>query len=603
MDFIQGEDLRERLERTGPVPVDEALPWFLEICDALAYLHTRNPSILHRDIKPGNLKIMPDGRAMLVDFGLAKVVDDSGTTTTGAKAMTPGFSPPEQYGTGRTDPRTDVYALSATLYSCLTATVPEDSLERAMGRDELTPLRERNPGISPSLARVIEKALEVRPEDRYQSVAEFGSALSSASRASRPTLVRSYPYLERTMVAPVRSYEGEMVSQRIQPQEKPRRWPIFLIGGLTVAMILIGAGIAIFQEIGPQLAALSSLLASATAPSNTELVVEPIGPDQTQPAEVEGTLASPTQDPALTPPAATENSAGSATGSPAAVPTAIGGGVGQLAFASDRVDNVPQIFLLNVDGTGIQQLTTLPDGACQPDFSPDGSRMVFISPCPDNQESYSNSGLLIIDLDTLEPQPLVTTLGGDYDPVWSPNGEQIAFTSERDGRPQMFVIDLSTTEITKISESSTLERQPSWDPLGEQLVYASTRTGESQIWLMSSPGGESTRYSFSDQRDSNPSWSHDGQLIVFQRRIGGIPRLEGTRFEDQGLRDFRICTQGQLSTQPMAEARWSIDDRWIVFETWPDGVNHNIGMVSANCTNFVNLTEDPAYDFDPTWRP
>jgi Tol biopolymer transport system component len=267
------------------------------------------------------------------------------------------------------------------------------------------------------------------------------------------------------------------------------------------------------------------------------------------------------------------------------------------------VDGIPQIFLLNVDGTGMQQLTTLPDGACQPDFSPDGSQMVFISPCPGNQESYSNSGLLIINLDTLEPQPLVTTLGGDYDPVWSPAGGEIAFTSERDGRPQLFLIDLETTEISKLSDQATLDRQPSWDPLGEQLVFASTRTGESQIWLMGALGEESSRYSFSDEPDSHPSWSHDGQIIVYQRRLGGIPRLVGTRFEDRGLRDFRICTQGPLSTQPMAEARWSLDDRWIVFETWPDGVNHNIGMVSANCTNFVNLTEDPAYDFDPTWRP
>jgi len=93
MDFIQGGDLRERLEHSGSVPEAEALPWFLEICDALAYLHSRRPPILHRDIKPGNIKIMPDGRAILVDFGLAKIVEHGGTTTTGAKAMTPGFSP------------------------------------------------------------------------------------------------------------------------------------------------------------------------------------------------------------------------------------------------------------------------------------------------------------------------------------------------------------------------------------------------------------------------------------------------------------------------------------------------------------------------------
>src|SRR3972149_249036 len=91
---------------------------------------------------------------MLVHFGLAKVVVGTGTTTTGAKAMTPGFSPPEQYGTGRTDSRTDIYSLSATMYAAFTAGIPEDALERNLGREYLTPLRERNPRVSGAVARV-----------------------------------------------------------------------------------------------------------------------------------------------------------------------------------------------------------------------------------------------------------------------------------------------------------------------------------------------------------------------------------------------------------------------------------------------------------------
>src|SRR5687767_6173905 len=101
MDFIDGEDLRQRMERVGVLPEDEVVQVGAAMCDALAYLHTRKPAILHRDIKPGNVKISPDGHIFLVDFGLAKVVQGNQATTTGARAMTPGYSPPEQYGTAR----------------------------------------------------------------------------------------------------------------------------------------------------------------------------------------------------------------------------------------------------------------------------------------------------------------------------------------------------------------------------------------------------------------------------------------------------------------------------------------------------------------------
>src|SRR5260221_10647923 len=104
MDYIEGEDLRQRMERMGTITEEDAVQIGASICDALTYLHSRKPPILHRDIKPGNVKITPEGHIFLVDFGLAKVYQGTGqATSTGARAMTPGYSPPEQYGTARTD--------------------------------------------------------------------------------------------------------------------------------------------------------------------------------------------------------------------------------------------------------------------------------------------------------------------------------------------------------------------------------------------------------------------------------------------------------------------------------------------------------------------
>ena len=119
MEFFHGHDLAEFIQPTGPaVTLEQALDWIGQTCDTLTYLHTQVPPLIHRDIKPGNIRITPEGRAMLVDFGIAKAFDASHSTTVGARAVTPGFSPPEQYGQGKTDIQSDIYALGATCTRC-----------------------------------------------------------------------------------------------------------------------------------------------------------------------------------------------------------------------------------------------------------------------------------------------------------------------------------------------------------------------------------------------------------------------------------------------------------------------------------------------------
>ena len=180
MDYIEGEDLQERLERLGQFEEEEVVFIGASICDALSYMHSRDSVVLHRDIKPANVRITPRGEVYLVDFGLAKIMHGDQTTTTGARAMTMGFSPPEQYGAARTDARTDIYSLGATLYTALTGFTPEDSLAQTMDQEELTPVRERNPKISKRVAEAVEKALQVHPSNRFQMAAEFKNELLKA---------------------------------------------------------------------------------------------------------------------------------------------------------------------------------------------------------------------------------------------------------------------------------------------------------------------------------------------------------------------------------------------------------------------------------------
>jgi eukaryotic-like serine/threonine-protein kinase len=137
---------------------------------------------------------------------------------------------------------------------------------------------------------------------------------------------------------------------------------------------------------------------------------------------------------------------------------------------------------MNIDGTGIKKLTDFDEGACQPAWSPDGSRLVFISPCRRISDSYPASSLFIINYDGSGLTPLPTVPGGDYDPAWSPDGKRILFTSLRNsGIPQIFIFNLDDNSVILLPDPENRDNyQASWSPDGNQIVYVGPRN---QIWL------------------------------------------------------------------------------------------------------------------------
>jgi len=185
MDYIAGEDLEEIVEKRGPMDERVALRIMFQVFEAVDYLHRQNPPIIHRDIKPSNIKVQSDGTAILVDFGIAKRYLPGKETVGAAAAVTPGYSPPEQYGQGITDQRSDIYALGATLYFALTGQVPPEAIERVTQSDKLVLPSRINPKISPNVEQGILKAMSIRPADRFSSLVEFKRFLMTPS-TSRP---------------------------------------------------------------------------------------------------------------------------------------------------------------------------------------------------------------------------------------------------------------------------------------------------------------------------------------------------------------------------------------------------------------------------------
>ena len=171
MDYVQGNSLNKALEEYGAQPQEYVIEWAKQLCDVLGYLHSRQPAIIYRDMKPANIMLKPDGNITLIDFGTAREFKEKNLADTTCLG-TVGYAAPEQFGgMGQTDARTDIYCLGATLYHLVTGCNPSEPPY------EMKPIRQIIPSLSGGLEQIILKCTQRNPEDRYQSTAELLYAL------------------------------------------------------------------------------------------------------------------------------------------------------------------------------------------------------------------------------------------------------------------------------------------------------------------------------------------------------------------------------------------------------------------------------------------
>lgn len=226
MDYIEGLTLKEIAENNGKLDEVDVLNWGRQLCEILDYLHKQNPPIIFRDLKPANIMLTPEGRIKLIDFGIARHFRPGGTADTSAHG-TRGFAPPEQYGTDQSDPRSDIYALGATLHYLLTAQDPAQNHFTFEAPSQMVK-------VSPWLEEAVMKALEVRPGNRPGSMQEMLHLLSSETSVAAARDIRDIDH-------PV----SQVINTNIGAADREARRAgnirkIFVAGCLLTALISAG---------------------------------------------------------------------------------------------------------------------------------------------------------------------------------------------------------------------------------------------------------------------------------------------------------------------------------------------------------------------------
>lgn len=306
MSFVEGPTLDEVLkEASAPLPVSTVRRWLFQVAGALNHAH--RSGIVHRDVKPGNVLVDPDGNAVVTDFGIAKVADEPGLTRTGMLVGTPSYMSPEQCMGGEVAGAADQYALGALGYHLLTGRPPFTGPAMAVLQAHLSeiprPISELRPDCPPALAEIVHRMLSKNPEDRWGSMAEVVGALEDASETAITSMEArpvSSPARTRDLVA------GGAAASDAAASGRPGRAPSPLVlAGLGIPVLLMAAVLllrgggsddAVTPETGPPA---SSIVQETPGPPASEGEAPLAGQNETayeDPASVVDGVADPRTD-------------------------------------------------------------------------------------------------------------------------------------------------------------------------------------------------------------------------------------------------------------------------------------------------------------------
>ncbi len=611
MDYIPGDDLGLRLKEEGRQRLADVLRWASQLSSALSYMHSQDPPVIHRDIKPANIKLTSEGEAILVDFGIAKVASVQSQTATGAAGYTPGYAPPEQYGQGRTGPYSDQFSLAATIYALLTRTKPADSIQRVLGKAALTPAQTINPSIPLNVADALLKAMSLQPGERFSSIIEFHEALGDPEfrlddRVREDMTSTSTQKLAGKTKIASQPIQATVVGS-VEKHKRTRNIILGILGG-GVVLSLLAAALLFLLPFSPL-----SIFKTGAATSTESLLIPPT---ETQILLTTETEAAAVFDSSDTP--APEITATQMLG-----PTATSEFVGEsglIAFASDRGSgDFVQIWTMRVlcDPAGeiyadsFNQLTFDEGDKDQPVWSPDGSQIAYTAP------GGAGKGLdiWVMDADGSNQKDITNHAGDEYDPAWMPDGSMIAFTHHlRDaGNTPIYALTWIKPEGTLRERLSTdfVEWDPTFSPDGKWLLYVISAQSHDYFFFRGSYDGFTSPRGFDLRallgefgKVSDPAWAPFGNQLAYTEHTSLGENIILVTYNEIQVNGVHQPTEYILTnTNVDTDASWSPDGHWLAFTSTRDMGDSEVYLMTTTGRPQINLTTRDGIDRSPDWLP